>query len=524
MALSVAYSDFQTPNSALTSEGGPWRVETSTELYCWTARTTFCNDYGRCVACDFTYLAAGLSYDVKYLVNISVPMSQYGNANNLDYTFSYNLNWASFNMSAGTPLSSSVTVGSSRNTDNFGASDAAWLLRDGSVTSLGDPFTHAGTTSVLKSADGTTGYIPITIDFSFTRTAGAECRWFMKGAVFKITSGSGASATTASSSSSSPSVSVSGTVTSASTALTLSSVALPGLSQSSTLTEGQTVGSISSNTASSRSIPTAAIVGGVIGGISFLAIFALILFLLYRKKIRELKRRDQNMLMHTAGAVGRSGKHSSDGDSTKVPMTANQSDSFMASPTTAGLTRSAEPLYTSTATTPFSVPLSFHSVGLSSTDRTVDSQQQAYQNGQAGGQRRQRPFSNGATSFMDVPPPAYSTVNSSVRSPNDHGHDGNEEDEEDELDDYFHPASPSQLGDDLSSQVASSARAIDDSSTREGEVVADGSEISHQVRRRQQERVSAFLEEKNRRSWNNLPPMPPNTTMPIGPNATQNSR
>ncbi|KAG8829848.1 hypothetical protein FRC17_005907 [Serendipita sp. 399] len=515
MSISVSYNDFQTPNGALTSEGGPWRVVTSSsELYCWTARTTFCNDYGRCVACQINYASTSLSYNTKYLVNISIPMSQYGNVDTLDYTFAYNLNWASDQIAAGTPLSNTVTVGSSRNTNNFAASDPGWLLHSSSTTSLGDPFTHSGTTSISKSADGNTGYIPITIDFSFTRTAGADCNWYMKGAVFHITN-------PASSAAGSSSPSATGTVAQVSGASSsLSVLALPAISQQSNSEGGDAaVGTLpsssASNSASVSSVPIGAIVGGVLGGMALLGVFSLLLFLLYRKKVRELKRGDQDLLAHNNMATSGNG----DGDSTKGPMTANPFDPFHTYHTTSpmGQTMSSiEPLHTSTT----AIPLPFHPVDYPYGNNSFGAQQQqrTRREGQAIDQQSQRPLSNDISVFgVDAPPPAYSAVHS---TPNDHGHShrGDEDDEEEE----YGLTSPSHLGHG-SSQVASSARAEDEFSTDGAGV---GSEISHQARRRQQERFSAFIEEKNRRSWN-LPPIPsnnPNSTTTNTTTTMQNGR
>ncbi|KAG8824018.1 hypothetical protein FRC17_009200 [Serendipita sp. 399] len=442
-------------------------------------------------------------------------------------TFAYNLNWASVQMPAGTPLSSTVTVGSFQYTHNFGASDAGWLLYSSSTTSLGDPFTHTGTTSLLKSADGTIGYIPITIDFPYTRTAGASCRAFMKGAAFHITSPTSSSASSAGS----PNTPVAGTVTRISSSSSLlSSVTLPAISQQSNAAatvaaEDTGVDTLPSTSASSSSPvlaqhsspPTGAIIGGVVGGIALLGIFALILLLLYKKKIRELKTGEPDLLTYNTNTTTTGGN--GDGDSTKGPMRTASFDPFATYPASSpmGQTMSSiEPLHTASTTL---IPLPFRPIETPFGNRGFDIQRQQQQRrapreGQTTNQQGNRPLS-GDTSVAGTgaeAPPAYSAVHSASNS---HRHGEEDEDDEEEYeyeegeDEEYDQMSPSQFGDG-SSQVASSAR-VD--SIIEGGGGGVGSDTSHQARRRQQERFSAFVLEKNRRSWN-LPPIPSHNPNP----------
>ncbi|KAG9032942.1 hypothetical protein FS842_004020, partial [Serendipita sp. 407] len=128
MSISTSYSDFQAPNTVLAEAGGPWRTPASTsDLYCWTApKREFCSAYG-CIFCSYKMASVILSFNVKYIANVSLPLSQYGNPDYVDYTFDYNLNWASENTEVGAPLSARVSVGDSSSIENFGASDHTWL-------------------------------------------------------------------------------------------------------------------------------------------------------------------------------------------------------------------------------------------------------------------------------------------------------------------------------------------------------------------------------------------------------------
>ncbi|KAG8821882.1 hypothetical protein FRC18_011177, partial [Serendipita sp. 400] len=278
MSIPVSYADFQAHDSRLVEDGGPWRTELSTDAFCDSVPPDFCLDYIRCVGCVVFIYGSTRTYTSKFLVNISIPMAQYGNANTLDFTFGYNLAWMSNYTAPGTPLSSRLTVGSTSFTDNFVSTRYFGA-------SLGDPFYHSGTTNLAKSPDGALGYIPITIDFSFTRELNSDTEWWMKGLGLQITtqttSGSVASASSSMGSSLSSSSSISGSSqTSRYPSSSLSNVALPGISQPSTASDifGVSVASTSlpnSNDSLTDKKSTPAIVGGVVGG----------------KKIQRLKHR-----------------------------------------------------------------------------------------------------------------------------------------------------------------------------------------------------------------------------------------
>ncbi|KAG8807694.1 hypothetical protein FRC17_004313 [Serendipita sp. 399] len=526
MSTTVLYNDFLSPNGALTAQGGPWRFEgSSQDIMCWSTRTPFCNDYGQCIVCQFAASADPPPYRTKYLVNISVPMAQYGNANTLDYTFAYNLNWAAHETPAGSPLSSVVTVGSSRDTDNFGASDASSLLQSPTSSSLGRsffllyepleklkdpfagaPFTHSGTTSVLKSPDGNMGYVPITIDFAFNRINGPDCNWYMKGAAFRITTLPSSSTRSASSvsgsasslsASSSPSLSLTGTVSGSIVAL--SGVPVPSISQdSNSIGGGGTDPGRLDPSPTRRRLPIGIIIGAVIGGIALLCLFTVLLSLIYKKKLRELKRRDQELLMgHTGSNTnGESNNNNGDGDLTMVPMTAVNSDPFGTYPpplvsSIGHTTSSVENLDTKPVITARSSTL-FDSVDASSADRDSSAQQDEEAVGpgvQVGGQQPPlRPISSGTVfSNMGAPPPAYSAVVNGLT--NDRGYEEeDEEDSDDDDEDQNGLTSPSQFEDDSSSsQVDSNARGVDGgdmSSSPEGTVVGVRRKVSHQAGRR----------------------------------------
>ncbi|KAG8809611.1 hypothetical protein FRC19_005124, partial [Serendipita sp. 401] len=128
MSTPIPYSDFQTPFNALAQDGGSWVVQQSArEVVCHSATNKGCFTQG-CVTCTILNGAASSpSYTLRYIANVSVPMSQYGNANSLDYSFSYYLIWTSSEVAAGLLLSTKLTVGSSSNTDSFASVDHVWL-------------------------------------------------------------------------------------------------------------------------------------------------------------------------------------------------------------------------------------------------------------------------------------------------------------------------------------------------------------------------------------------------------------
>ncbi|KAG8805762.1 hypothetical protein FRC18_006497, partial [Serendipita sp. 400] len=448
MSISTPYSDFQAPNTVLAEEGGPWRTPASTsDLFCWTgSKSGFCSPYG-CIPCTYKAASVILSFNVKYIANVSLPLSQYGNPDYVDYTFDYNLNWASDKTAAGAPLSARVSVGDSSSIENFGASDHAWLWYSNAAT-LGDPFHHAGTTSLLKSADGLTGYIPIIIDFSFTRQIGSDCHWYFIGGNFRITP----KATTGNSPSSGPGTIAAGTsasslssVTGSVTQLTshsLTSIFLPGFStqsvSSSLSGQGPTGGGSNSSSSpnvgdvSAHSAPTAAIIGGVLGGLSLLGFFALFLLLLYRRKIRQVRERDRNNLMKNAGAAG--GEENDGGSTRRTGTTTVHSESFIGFDMSLGGSKypNQSEGFTNAAGTPFVIP--------SPPNHDGSPHQNAQPTSQRRGSRRRRAtrrdhrpqpsLSNYGTAYnMDVPPPAYSDVNETAETTDGHGRGNGETDD-----------------------------------------------------------------------------------------------
>ncbi|KAG8824016.1 hypothetical protein FRC17_009198 [Serendipita sp. 399] len=308
MSSSVPYGELQTPNGALTSEGGPWSVVRSTEeLYCWTANTSFCLDYKRCIACTVLLASPTTTYNIKYFVNISIPLTQYGDVDMVGYLFSYNLNWASDKTAPGQVLTVHSNFGTSSHIDNFVSNDRYWLWYS-NPSSLGERFAHSGMTSLSKSMDGQTGYIPVVIDFSFKREPGADVIFYMKGATFQITApavaNSSPEAAIATSSSLSNTASSVPITTSSSTELV---VPLPGISHFTVMTEGVSVGNISSLTPelpASPQMSSSMIIGIVISIISALGASVAILLLLYRRKLKQLNS-NRDMGMHNKGSSSR---------------------------------------------------------------------------------------------------------------------------------------------------------------------------------------------------------------------------
>ncbi|KAG8812697.1 hypothetical protein FRC17_001889, partial [Serendipita sp. 399] len=96
-------------------------------------------------------------------------------------TLSYNFYYACDQMPPGVTQNARVTVGSWSNILYFSTSNHTWLWYTPDLTP-GSPFTQFGTTAVSKSRDGTTGYVPIIIDYTMTRPSGsADIRNYLIG-------------------------------------------------------------------------------------------------------------------------------------------------------------------------------------------------------------------------------------------------------------------------------------------------------------------------------------------------------
>ncbi|KAG8758700.1 hypothetical protein FRC14_007544 [Serendipita sp. 396] len=308
MPLPIAYSDFLNQNGALVNDGGPWTfTRSSGDVNCGTSQIAWCRDFANCLSC-WVYPSASLSsYTVTFSVNISVPMNQYGNADSLDYDFSYQVDWASSKTARGTSLTSTSAVGSNSFSNNFAADDYEELLHT-RQTWVGDPFSHSGNTAVVKSGSQT-GYISLSVGLTFPREVSAYINYYMKGYQFRITTPTSVVETPAASTPNSPSPS-SSPVSTSSTSSSLSSVTSTSLSslshtlapdastsQSSDSGGGASIASSSSNSnpVPSNKVPTAAIAGGVMGAIALLSAF-IILFLLYRRrKQRQIEEREKAM-------------------------------------------------------------------------------------------------------------------------------------------------------------------------------------------------------------------------------------
>ncbi|KAG8800994.1 hypothetical protein FRC16_001539 [Serendipita sp. 398] len=279
MSKIVPYSDFQIPDNVLVNDGGSWTIEKSAnEVVCRTfSRTGSCAQ--GCLVCTISNKALSPSYNLRYIANVSVPMSQYGNTNYLDYSFSYTFNWTSDAVAAGLPLSTKLIVGTSSNTDSFPSSDnkALW---DNPNPDLGNPFSHSGTTSLLKQPGLVEWYL-ISRTFSITASATEGTPGF--------TSSAQAPYFSSSSSISSP-VTATRTSLSGSISASLSGAILPehSLMRSYTLGNNGTNSSYPINSGSTQHIPIAAIIGIVVGCNLSLGIIIFVLFLLCMRRRRTV--------------------------------------------------------------------------------------------------------------------------------------------------------------------------------------------------------------------------------------------
>ncbi|KAG8812699.1 hypothetical protein FRC17_001891 [Serendipita sp. 399] len=398
--------------------------------------------------------------------------------------FAYNLAWTS-DRTVGTAQSSRLSVGSASYTDNF-------MPTQFSSPSLGSAFSHSGTTAISKSPDGTFGYIPITINFGFSKVSDAkQYRWYMKALGLQITTptvavapGSGGLTVAVSAPiSGSRSISVtatangtesshlSGTVNAPSS---WSGLLPPGLASQqgySTVSSPDGNLAVGSNTSDSdrdnNSTSTAALVGGVVGGIALFGGLVVSFFLmLYWRKMKRRKwvqpntgngddgdddgwKYDLEPVLRRGGA--------GDSMNTLTTMTTTMSHHR---PEGGKMAIAASPIVTAeqdvVMVDPLSSPLPIMSPPITdvpslSSSLTVDSPNQSgrqdtqpleplrtqqrrrrREGGEGGGRRGRRARGQ---PVMDVPPPAYSTLGS-TDDPHphhrDHGGDENEEDQGEE--------------------------------------------------------------------------------------------
>ncbi|KAG8814661.1 hypothetical protein FRC17_001022 [Serendipita sp. 399] len=316
---------------------------------------------------------------------------------------------------AGAPLVARLTVGSYSQVDHFGASDRAWLWYSNAPT-LGDPFRHSGKTLLTKSSDGSTGYIPITLDFPFRREPGSRVQWYFIGQPFRITTVTDgapiSSHTTSASGSTSSSLHSSIARTVALSSLSppdlaghpISSASSPASSSNMSLEPSP---SSDPNSPASQNISSGVIIGGVLGGMSILGVFALMFFLLHRGR---LLKRGRNQILGTPGTAGAG--DIADESSISVPAT-----------------NPASPLRYSMASGeskpmnhPSSAAGSPQLVTLNQVNAELGDQQSDFQGGDRRRRRRRRDhwlpssLSDLSTFRMEVPPPAYSDVSPTADS------------------------------------------------------------------------------------------------------------
>ncbi|KAG8857171.1 hypothetical protein FRB91_011647 [Serendipita sp. 411] len=312
MSSPVTYNDFINQNGATTSGGGVWTVDaTSKEAICLSVQPFRCRDVTYCISCLTLEWATQTSYTVKFKANVSVPMSQYQNADTLYYDWSYMVAWAADEVPRGLSLTANSYIGDSSYVDTFVSDNMTEMLTT-RQTWLGDPFVHSGSTSVAKYGDPTIGYIPITIEVTYPRLPDTSVDYMMKAPNFKIT-GTTPPATTisASNSTSSPAISTprstsqsttlrhlnsTSTAVSSSAGLSSTPVAVPTFWTASVGSDGQTysysldggasVGA-SPPTASPQKKSSSAVIGGAIGGICVLLILIMVMWIRFRRQRRK---------------------------------------------------------------------------------------------------------------------------------------------------------------------------------------------------------------------------------------------
>ncbi|KAG8808835.1 hypothetical protein FRC17_003751 [Serendipita sp. 399] len=347
---------------------------------------------------------------------------------------------------------------------------------------------QSGATSVSKSRDGTTGYVPIILDHTITRPAsGADIRSYLIVRTFSLSGGGGGGG--GGGSGNSPSAASGSTATSAPSASSASDVSSPSLNAAVSMSlsgtflipilpgaTGQPVpASIAAgggdpamgstgNGGSGERVSKAGIIGGILGGLVLSGVFALVFFLLYKRKMREVQKREEEQQQQPTAVIlpetvvgGGGGDEGGAGDGIQMRLS---------SMVEIGLPQSEAPSerangypfpgqYHDTKTTgSTSAMSSSYLTRPSETQQTSTSQltgeeerQRRWRGNERGKKRSDgRNEGNGRggetissgysspidTPGMDVPPPAYTDVNEMVETMNGRHYNEGEEGESDE--------------------------------------------------------------------------------------------
>ncbi|KIM26127.1 hypothetical protein M408DRAFT_25567 [Serendipita vermifera MAFF 305830] len=259
----IRYDDFRASNQGFGDSGGPWEtrfVGDPDSAQCGSTRETWCD--GVCLECRIYPPAEAGTYHLTYITNISVNMAQYGEANSLDFTWSYWPLYTGSNIQSGSLFPIRSQISDISYNDTMISTDFSWF-HGGAHSWIGSPMiSHNGTVTVNRGLDSNIGYIGIVIYYEPKATSHTETiNHFIKDINFNITTPMQTTAPMATPVSSKPSQS------------------------------GQVIGAVVINpnlqNSQQPTIPIAAIAGAAVGSVVLVALFV-IAFVLYRRKRRNI--------------------------------------------------------------------------------------------------------------------------------------------------------------------------------------------------------------------------------------------
>ncbi|KAG9052004.1 hypothetical protein FS842_010646 [Serendipita sp. 407] len=223
----ISYQDFLSSNGGLLNDNGPWMVRRSyvDDINCGSINPWFCTDVPSCLSCWVFPSATQTSYSVSFHTKVAFDLSQYGGATTLEYEWSYTP-WFGRTSNAAGKVDVTTSVGDNFYTDEIDEGDVLLLLRNQTGWNY-TPFKRSGSMKLSTNDAQTIGYIPLSINITFSRQSNQYIDFYVKGAALRIITQTA-------------SITLSGGISPSSTALTT----ISSSSQSNKITVGALVGSI----------------------------------------------------------------------------------------------------------------------------------------------------------------------------------------------------------------------------------------------------------------------------------------
>ncbi|CCA74896.1 hypothetical protein PIIN_08866 [Serendipita indica DSM 11827] len=190
--MSVPYTfidQFPAQSGSAATTGGAWlgTLSANDARYSTATISTPCGDVPHCLWMWVNARGAYETYSMKYEANISIPMSRYGNANQLSFNWSYKIRWGCSALPGGYNLTPNSRVGSSdanSYSTSFGSTDWSTITAsDDWATTI----SHSGTTPIERYGSSSLGFVYVSIDLTMPHPLNSSVSYYIKGATFDIT-------------------------------------------------------------------------------------------------------------------------------------------------------------------------------------------------------------------------------------------------------------------------------------------------------------------------------------------------